>query len=69
MLQAYYDRNRSQLLPVGKFDAESFDVDMQYRFPLFERHNITWGANYRLYHNKIFDTSLVTFSLVSERII
>ena len=62
MLQVYYDRNRSQLLPVGKFDAESFDIDMQYRFPLFDRHNITWGANYRLYHNKIFDTSLTTFS-------
>ena len=62
MLQVYYDRNRQVLQPVGKFDAESFDVDMQYRFPLFERHNITWGANYRLYHNKLFDTNLVTFS-------
>lgn len=44
MLQAYYDRNRSQLLPVGKFDSESFDVDMQYRFTPFDRHNITWGS-------------------------
>ncbi|MER0169152.1 MAG: TonB-dependent receptor [Nitrosomonas sp.] len=62
MLQAYYDRSRSQLLPIGKFDAESFDVDMQYRFPLFERHNLTWGANYRLYHNKVPDTNLLTLS-------
>ena len=62
MLQVYYDRNRSVLQPLGKFDAQSFDVDMQYRFPLSDRHNITWGANYRLYHNKLFDTSLVTFS-------
>ncbi|MEQ1779175.1 MAG: TonB-dependent receptor [Nitrosomonas sp.] len=62
MLQIYYDRNRSQILPLGKYDAESFDVDMQYRFPLFDWHNITWGANYRLYHNKLFDTSLATFS-------
>ncbi len=62
MLQVYYDHNRQVLQPLGKSDAESFDIDMQYRFPLFERHNITWGGNYRLYHNKIFDTNLVTFS-------
>jgi len=62
MLQIYYDRSRQVIQPLGKSDAESFDVDMQYRFPLFDRHNITWGANYRLYHNKVFDTNLVTFS-------
>ena len=62
MLQAYYDRNVSVLQPIGKVHAESFDVDMQYRFPLSDRHNITWGGNYRLYHNKLFDTNLVTFS-------
>ena len=62
MLQAYYDRHQSQLIPLGKFEADSFDVDAQYRFPLFERHHLTWGANYRLYHNKLFPTDLVTFS-------
>lgn len=62
MLQTYYDRHRSQLLPIGKFDAESFDVDLQYRFPLFDRHQLTWGAHYRLYHNKVFDSPLLTFS-------
>ena len=62
MLQTYYDRNHYQLLPIGKSDAESFDIDIQHRFPLFDRHNITWGSNYRLYHNKVFDTSFVKFS-------
>jgi len=62
MLQTYYDRTRSELLPVGKFDAESFDIDTQYRFPLFDHHKVTVGANYRLYHNKIFDGHLVTLS-------
>ena len=62
MLQAYYDRTQSQLLPVGKFDAESFDIDMQYRFPLADRHKVTVGANYRLYHNKVFDTSLLALT-------
>ncbi len=62
MLQTYYDRHRSQLLPIGKFDAESFDADLQYRFSLFDRHQLTWGAHYRLYHNKVFDSPLLTFS-------
>ncbi len=62
MLQAYYDRNLAVLQPMSKMHAESFDIDMQYRFPLFDRHRITWGSNYRLYHNKLFETGLSTFS-------
>ncbi len=62
MLQAYYDRHQSSLPPIGKLIADSFDIDMQYRFPLFDRHNLTWGANYRLYHNKFYNTPLTVFS-------
>ena len=58
MLQTYYDRVNSEVLPVGKYDAESFDVDFQHRFPLLNKHDLTWGANYRLYHNNVFDTAL-----------
>ena len=66
MFQTYYDRNVVHLLPIGKSDAESFDADFQHRFPLFDRHNMTWGTNYRLYHNTIFDTPLVKFSPVTQ---
>ncbi len=62
MLQVYYDRTSANLQPIGKFDAESFDIDTQYRFQLFDRHQLTWGANYRLYHNTLDATNLVTFS-------
>ncbi|WP_348225654.1 TonB-dependent receptor [Nitrosomonas sp. Is79A3] len=62
MLQTYYDQSRSELLPVGKYLSESFDIDFQHRFPLFDRHDLTWGTNYRLYRNKVFDTDIVTFS-------
>ncbi|MBX3615878.1 TonB-dependent receptor plug domain-containing protein [Nitrosomonas sp.] len=62
MLQAYYDRTQSTLQPIGRFDADSFDVDIQYRFRPFDRHQLTWGSNYRLYHNKVFDTDLLAFS-------
>ncbi|TXI16721.1 MAG: TonB-dependent receptor [Nitrosomonas sp.] len=62
MLQMYYDRHQSHLPPIGKLNADSFDVDMQYRFPVLKRHNVTWGAHYRLYHNKFINNNLVSFS-------
>ncbi len=60
--QTYYDRTRYHFLPIGNSDVESFDVDFQHRFKILKRHNVTWGANYRLYHNKVSDTELVKFS-------
>ncbi len=62
MLQVYYDRNRYNLSPVVDFDAESFDIDFQHRFPFMERHDFTWGVNYRLYNNRVFDGNLITFN-------
>lgn len=62
MFQTYYDRIRYKILPIANFDAESFDVDFQHRLSLFDRHDVTWGGNYRLYHNKFFDTDIITFS-------
>lgn len=62
MLQTYYDRVDYRLLTSSIFSAESFDIDFQHRFPLFDRHDVTWGANYRLYHNKVSDTELISFS-------
>lgn len=62
MFQTYYDRVRHKMLPSANFDAESFDVDFQHRFPLFDQHDITWGLNYRLYHNTLFATDFVAFN-------
>jgi iron complex outermembrane receptor protein len=62
MLQTYYDRVEYRLLTSSIFKAESFDIDFQHRFPLLERHDLTWGANYRLYHNKVTDTEIASFS-------
>lgn len=61
-LQAYYDRVDYRLSNLTQFRAESFDIDFQHRFPLFDRHDFTWGANYRLYRNKVSDTELITMS-------
>lgn len=41
MLQTYYDRVRYQMSPIFSFDTESFDVDAQHRFALWDRHDIT----------------------------
>jgi iron complex outermembrane receptor protein len=62
MLQTYYDRVDYRLLTSSIFSAESFDIDFQHRFPLFNKHDVTWGANYRLYHNQVSDTELISFS-------
>ncbi len=62
MLQTYYDRVDYRLLTSSMFKSESFDIDFQHRFPLFEKHDLTWGLNYRLYHNKVSDTELIIFS-------
>ena len=61
-LQAAYDQNNYQLLPFSKYEAKSFDVDLQHRFPLLERHDLTWGAHYRSNSNKVLDTEVLTFS-------
>ncbi|MBX9916336.1 MAG: TonB-dependent receptor [Nitrosomonas sp.] len=62
MLQTYYDRVDYNLLASAIFKTESFDIDFQHRFPLFDRHDVTWGANYRLYHNTVSDTQLISLS-------
>ncbi|HMW21539.1 MAG TPA: TonB-dependent receptor [Nitrosomonas sp.] len=61
MLQTYYDRVQNQLTPWTKY-AESFDIDFQHRLPILKSHDVTWGLNYRLYHNKVAETELTQFN-------
>ncbi|SER61333.1 iron complex outermembrane recepter protein [Nitrosomonas sp. Nm51] len=61
-IQAAYDQTRHQLLPYSKYEVENFDADLLHSFPLFEKHNLTWGAHYRLTNNKVFDTEIVQFN-------
>ncbi len=62
LLQASYDRNDFKIRPYYRNESQSVDIDFQHRFPLSERHDIIWGAHYRLNSNKIFNTDIVTFS-------
>ena len=59
MFQTYYDHVRHKILPIVDYRAQSFDLDFQHRFPLLDRHDLTWGANYRLYYSKFQDTAII----------
>ncbi len=49
--QAYYDRNE-HFLHLGSIALDTFDVEIQHRFPLADRHDVTWGLGYRLYRDE-----------------
>jgi iron complex outermembrane receptor protein len=61
MLQTYYDHVRRSL-STSQFNIQSFDIDFQHRLPLWDRHDITWGSNYRLYHTKILDSDIAFYT-------
>ncbi len=62
IFQTYYDQVEYGLKTSVPFRAHSFDIDANHSFVFRDRHRITWGANYRLYHNKVFGSELATFS-------
>ncbi len=59
MLQTYFDKLKHKAGSAIDFDTESFDIDFQHRLPLFNRHDVTWGANYRMYHTHVTETDLI----------
>jgi len=62
MLQTYYDYVHRFVSTTAKQELQSFDIDFQHRFPLFDRHDITWGSNYRLYHNNLLPTATSVYT-------
>ncbi len=46
-LQLYYDRTERRSVTNEEI-RDTVDLDFQYRFKAFERHNMTWGLGYRL---------------------
>jgi iron complex outermembrane recepter protein len=48
-VQAYYDRSTRKLpSSYGHIATDIADIDLQYRVPLARRHDVVWGAGYRL---------------------
>jgi len=52
-LQTYYDRF-GRKTPYADLEQRTFDVDLQYRFPLGQWHNVICGAGYRQIDDHFF---------------
>jgi iron complex outermembrane receptor protein len=47
-LQWYYDRTHRRIPGTFAEDLDTYDIDFQHRFPFGDRHDLLWGAGYRL---------------------
>lgn len=53
-VQGYYDRlSRADQANAGSFWQNTYDIDMQHNFTLYDRHRITWGGGYRSVYYRI----------------
>jgi iron complex outermembrane recepter protein len=60
-VQLYYDRTR-RLIP-GTFSEhlDTYDFDLQHRFPVGDRNTLLWGAGYRLIDDDVGNTAALAF--------
>jgi iron complex outermembrane receptor protein len=61
-VQAYFDRTWRKL-PSSSFGEElqTYDLDLQHRFPLGGRQSIVWGAGYRLLRDDVDNSVSASF--------
>ncbi len=59
-VQVYYDRTERDDSTV-KEDRDTFDIDLQHRFSLGERQEITWGVGYRITKDHLKNNFTVSF--------
>jgi len=65
-VKAYYlSDNRKSSFYANELDT--FDIDIQHRFRLGDRHNMIWGANYRTTSDELPSTSQTVFTPVERR--
>ncbi|HWZ95299.1 MAG TPA: TonB-dependent receptor [Opitutaceae bacterium] len=60
-LQMYYDRTYRSVPGTFSEGLDTYDVDFQHRFPMGERHDITWGLGYRLIKDNVGNTPVLAF--------
>ena len=61
-VQTSYDITDYRVMTWANVLTQSFEFDFQHRFSVFERHNITWGVNYRLFHSKVLATETIALN-------
>jgi len=66
-LRAWYDRTErdGDLL---REDRDTFDVELQHRLHPFARHDVVWGAGYRLTADEIDNSDAIQFSPESRNV-
>jgi len=74
-LQLYYDRTHltspvpaqvvggRTLAPAGTLtdDLDTYDADFHHRFPVGDRHHLSWGLGYRFTHDDVGNTPALSF--------
>jgi iron complex outermembrane receptor protein len=60
-LQMYYDRTSRSVPGTFSEGLDTYDVDFQHRFPVGDRHDITWGLGYRLIKDSVGNTPVLAF--------
>ncbi len=60
-LQLYYDRTHRDIPGSFSEDLDTYDIDLQHRFPWGKRHDIVWGLGYRLINDGIGNSPVLAF--------
>jgi iron complex outermembrane receptor protein len=59
--QAYYDRTHRDIPGTFGEDLDVYDIDLQHHALVATRHNVVWGAGYRLINDNVANTSALAF--------
>jgi iron complex outermembrane receptor protein len=59
--QVYYDRTHRDIPGTFGEDLDIYDVDLQHRALLAERHDVVWGVGYRLINDRVANTPGLAF--------
>ena len=59
--QMYYDRTHRDIPGTFGEDLDIYDVDLQHRVVLGRRHDVVWGAGYRLMNDRVTNSPGLAF--------
>lgn len=60
-LQAYVDHQHREIPSAFEERLDTYDIDFQHRGRVGERHDVTWGAGYRLIDDRIGNSAALAF--------
>lgn len=60
-VQAYYDSTRRDYPGTFSEVLDTYDIDVQHRFPWGARHDIVWGGGYRLSRDEVSNSAVLAF--------